>query len=238
MTEHTLVVSEVFGPTVQGEGPHTGRVCGFIRLGACNLDCSWCDTPYTWDASRYDLKAELKRIPVDDVVAQVTDMDVPVVVLSGGEPLLQQGDHLDHLLVSLHKRGISVHVETNGTKQPTPGTAAMVDHFSVSPKLTNSGVAYAKRVRPEALAWFADRARTSGDVAFKFVVQTTDCLDEISDLAHTFGIPTGAIWCMGEGQEPAENTLHLIDVADAAIARRWNVTPRLHTLLWGTARGV
>ena len=45
--EDTSPVSEVFGPTLQGEGPHAGRPCHFIRLGGCNLSCSWCDTPYS-----------------------------------------------------------------------------------------------------------------------------------------------------------------------------------------------
>ena len=44
-----LAVSEIFGPTHQGEGPSTGRLCGFVRLARCNLSCLWCDTPYTWD---------------------------------------------------------------------------------------------------------------------------------------------------------------------------------------------
>lgn len=66
MRDHSLVVSEVFGPTHQGEGPHAGQLCAFVRLMGCNLSCSWCDTPYTWDASRYDLKAEGHRMTVED----------------------------------------------------------------------------------------------------------------------------------------------------------------------------
>jgi hypothetical protein len=55
----TLPVSEVFGPTFQGEGALRGAGASFIRLGGCNLTCRDCDTPYTWDAARYDLRAEL-----------------------------------------------------------------------------------------------------------------------------------------------------------------------------------
>ena len=50
----TLPVAEVFAPTFQGEGPYLGRSADFIRLGGCNLTCYGCDTPYTWDASRYE----------------------------------------------------------------------------------------------------------------------------------------------------------------------------------------
>ena len=47
-----LRVNEVYDrPTVQGEGPHVGRLCTFVRLWGCNLHCRWCDTPYTWDTT-------------------------------------------------------------------------------------------------------------------------------------------------------------------------------------------
>src|SRR5687768_9454687 len=95
MTE--LVVSEVFGPTWQGEGPSLGRRAGFVRLGRCNLACSWCDTPYTWDWDRFDPAVELTRMSVDAIADRIASMEVPLVVITGGEPLLQQS-HLAPLL--------------------------------------------------------------------------------------------------------------------------------------------
>ena len=64
----TLPLSEVFGPTFQGEGPHAGRRCAFVRLGGCNLSCEWCDTPYTWDATRYDLALENPETPIPTII--------------------------------------------------------------------------------------------------------------------------------------------------------------------------
>ena len=81
----TLPISEVFGPTLQGEGPHAGRTVQFIRLGGCNLSCSWCDTPYTWDASRFNLRQELTPMSVQEILDRIIP-GVPIV-LSGGEPL-------------------------------------------------------------------------------------------------------------------------------------------------------
>jgi len=49
----TLRVAELFGPTVQGEGPAAGERAAFVRLSGCPLACAWCDTPYTWDAGRF-----------------------------------------------------------------------------------------------------------------------------------------------------------------------------------------
>src|SRR5919204_789570 len=88
-----LSVAEVFGPTFQGEGPSLGRLCGFVRLGGCNLQCTWCDTPYTWDwtgvtGRAYDPRVELKQHSTSDVLAELDAMGVPMVVITGGAPPL------------------------------------------------------------------------------------------------------------------------------------------------------
>ena len=80
-----MIVSEVFGPTVQGEGPSCGRIATFVRLGRCDLRCSWCDTPYTWDwhghnGVRYDPAQELERLDVLSVVARVEAINTHLVV--------------------------------------------------------------------------------------------------------------------------------------------------------------
>ena len=69
-----LPVSEVFGPTIQGEGPHAGRRVYFVRLGGCNLSCSWCDSAYTWDGETYDLREELTPSTALDVLARLHEL--------------------------------------------------------------------------------------------------------------------------------------------------------------------
>jgi 7-carboxy-7-deazaguanine synthase len=86
----SLVVSEIFGPTCQRRGPTMGERCGFLRLMGCNLACSWCDTPYTWDAGRFNLAAEGHRMTWAAIVEELIAMDVSFVIVSGGEPLLHQ----------------------------------------------------------------------------------------------------------------------------------------------------
>lgn len=234
---HTLVVSEVFGPTIQGEGPFTGRQASFIRLGACNLSCTWCDTPYTWDGKRFDLRSELSRKDVDAILKAAVGCNTPIVIISGGEPLLQQGDDFTALLLGLHNATKQIHVETNGTKVPMSATRALVDHFSVSPKLANSGDPEANRIKLDVLREFNALAE-KGQACFKFVAQEPDDLVQIDGLCKQVGIKPEHVWVMGEGQEPQDNLRSLMKVADQAINRGWNLSTRLHTLLWGTVRGV
>ena len=228
----TLAVSEVFGPTWQGEGPSTGRRCGFVRLGRCNLDCSWCDTPYTWDWERFDPKVELTERPVTAVLAQLETMGVDMVVITGGEPLLQQA-RLVPLLEATNARGWRVEVETNGTIAPAPSVApGLVDQWNVSPKLANAAIKRDRRFRPDVLRAFADTA----SAVFKFVVAGAGDLDEVDEMVVECGLSN--VWIMPEGRDAGTVSARLLELAPAVLERGWNLSSRLHVLLWGDARGV
>jgi 7-carboxy-7-deazaguanine synthase len=227
-----LRVSEVFGSTWQGEGPHAGRVVGFLRLGLCNLGCSWCDSAWTWDRTRYDVDAECPLTPVPEVVDRVRALGVDTVVISGGEPLLHQGvlPQLMDALPDLHW-----HVETNGTITPTPGMVERVSHWSVSPKLSNNGAdPEKKRIRPKTLRVFVDETTA----IFKFVVTRPEDVDEVRQLTAEHVIPRDRVWIMPEGTTAAQVIKTHRQVADAAIAAGLNTTTRLHILLYDDLRGV
>ncbi len=98
-----LTINEIFH-SIQGESTHTGRPCVFVRLTACDLRCSWCDTPYAFH--------EGHKMSVDDVVADVSKFDCKVVEITGGEPLLQ--DDVYPLMQTLLDRGHTVLLETGG----------------------------------------------------------------------------------------------------------------------------
>src|SRR5207302_6457823 len=112
--------------------------CGFVRLGRCNLACQWCDTKYTWDWSIHDPAVELTERSVSSVMAELDGMNVPMIVVSGGEPLLQQRA-LTELLRQCKERQWRLEIETAGTIAPSPAAVELVDQWNVSPKLTNSG---------------------------------------------------------------------------------------------------
>ncbi len=98
-----LTVNEIFH-SIQGESTHTGRPCVFVRLTACDLRCSWCDTPYAF--------YEGKKMPVEQVIAEVAAFECPVVEITGGEPLLQADVY--PLMQGLLDRGHTVMLETGG----------------------------------------------------------------------------------------------------------------------------
>ena len=224
-----LVVSEVFGPTFQGEGPSLGRRAAFVRLGRCNLACSFCDTPYTWDWERHDPATELRRVDVDELADQVRALRVPLVVVTGGEPLLQQSRLVDFLEL-LHPSH-EVEIETAGTLAPDAELVSLVARFNVSPKLSNSGMPLERRYKPEVLRAF----QATHKAAFKFVASDEGSLDEIASTVAECGLRD--VWVMPEGVTPDDVTGRGRKLADAVLARGWNLTTRLHVLLWGDERG-
>lgn len=232
-----LLVSEVFGPTIQGEGPSLGQRAGFVRLGRCNLDCgagpgaTWaCDTPYTWDWGRFDPAAELRPVSVRSLVEQLSDMAIDLVVVTGGEPLLQQR-RLVPLLEASAERSWRVELETNGTIVPLPQVVDGVDQFNVSPKLAGSGVPAERALRPEALAALVE----SGQAVFKFVAADPADLDEVAAVTERYSL--APVWIMPAGTTPEEVLRVGRDLADPVLARGWRLTTRLHILLWGDQRG-
>lgn len=228
MTE--LPLSEVFGPTWQGEGPHTGRRVAFVRLGLCNLACSWCDTPYTWDHSRFDVAAECPDTDVSTIHEQILATGCSTVVLSGGEPLM----HHQKLPALLLPRW-EWHVETNATIPPPTWWGALVAHTTLSPKIATTDP-LGKRLKRHALTAWSEYGRDY-PVAWKFVVTDPAQLDVVAAVVEDYAIPDRDVWVMPEGTTATAVLDHHRALADALLATPWNTTTRLHTLLWGDERG-
>ena len=98
-----LTINEIFH-SIQGESTYAGRPCVFVRLTACDLRCSWCDTPYAFHEGR--------KMSVDDVIADVAARGCPTVEVTGGEPLLQPDVY--PLMQRLLDSGKTVLIETGG----------------------------------------------------------------------------------------------------------------------------
>jgi organic radical activating enzyme len=190
-------------------------------MSRCNLRCGWCDTPYTWDWARYAPSEVAERVPVGDLACWVADQDVDLMVITGGEPLLQQPALA--ALASAVPEQVRVQVETNGTQAPTPALAELVDLWVVSPKLVNSGMGYGQRIVPAALAGLA----TTGRACFKFVITDPSVdFDEIAGLVAEFNL--GPVWVMPEGDTRESVLAGTERIAELAVSRGWNVSTRLH----------
>jgi 7-carboxy-7-deazaguanine synthase len=153
----SLRVVEIFA-SLQGEGCWTGVPMTFVRLAGCNapelhLGCTrWCDTRDSWAPEAGE------ELDVGEVVRRV---GLPRLCLTGGEPLLQV-EGLGALVAEAHRRGIRVHVETNGTVDPLPLLGAPehgggFDWATVSPKPPDYFVAAGWEGRVDELKLIADQ---------------------------------------------------------------------------------
>jgi 7-carboxy-7-deazaguanine synthase len=240
-----LKVNEIFGPTIQGEGPSTGKHCVFLRLARCNLSCNFCDTPYTWattpakasmhrDAVIYDREIEEHEMTVNEVITSILykwDMvDHPtMVVISGGEPMLQQ-KALSPVIDSLLGMGVDIEIETAGTIIPSEWWAGEVT-FNCSPKLDNSGNSLFVRRKEKALAQL-NELQTN----FKFVVVDGNDFNEIHELINLINIDPDQVWIMPEGITQEAIIEHGRHVVNYVLSQGWNLTMRNHISLWGAER--
>ncbi|WP_396627419.1 radical SAM protein [Luteitalea sp.] len=103
MSAPALTITEIY-PSIQGESSFAGQPCTFVRLTACDLRCRWCDTVYAFTEGR--------KQAVEEVLAEVRTIGLPLVELTGGEPLLQK--QAIPLMQQLLDAGYTVLIETGG----------------------------------------------------------------------------------------------------------------------------
>jgi len=251
-----IFTEEYVFSTIQGEGKYMGTACTFIRLSGCNLRCSWrnqdgsetlCDTPYS------SFKPERNKKPILETVKLVNSLKHNHIVISGGEPFMQEG--LVELVYELKNSGNFVTIETNGTT--FLNTEA--DFISISPKLSSSANGKFKemqnknRIDLEELTKFLLRY----DCQLKFVANTEDDINEIKDLidqlclslvkeSHKLGRPTktnseniaNLVWLMPQGVSAAQLNDKAQWIWEVCEQEGWNFSDRLHVRIWGHKRGI
>ena len=236
--------------TIQGEGVSAGLPAIFVRASRCNLHCRWCDTDYTWNFEgtpwSHDLDAtpDYRKHRKEEVTIELTPGEIAEelrsyptrrVVLTGGEPLLQQEGWIELIkLLRQQDPDWIFEVETNGTRAPIEALDEAVDQFNVSPKLSNSGMDEPTRIHPDVLNHFA----ASPKAWFKFVAAGPDDVEEITSLARRFGLRPDRILLMPQGRTAAELAQNGPELAALCLDRGWRFCDRLHVRLWGDRRGV
>jgi 7-cyano-7-deazaguanosine (preQ0) biosynthesis protein QueE len=237
-------VNEIFGPTIQGEGKSLGSRVMFLRLAVCNLACSWCDTPYTWNwletpfqhPEKYDRDKEIHEMTCNEILAELIQKgpEVKKLVISGGEPMLQQIE-LATLVKILKKCGYWTEIETNGTIEPSDEFLELIDQINCSPKTSNSGTdnSLKMRERPETLKKLVSSYKTF----FKFVVRSKDDLPEIKDLVSRYNIDKERVYLMPECKSKKDHMKIDFHVQEYAYQTGFKFTPRLHLIYWDRERG-
>lgn len=231
-------VLEIFGPTVQGEGMVIGRKTCFIRLAACDYQCVWCDSKFTWDGS---VKPDVMTIPmIIDAVNQLHEDQVDHVTISGGNPALYKG--LDQLVLALNDAGYQTAIETQGSHWNEG--LKFIDEVTISPKPPSSGMNTDFKVLDQMIAELEGR-----NVTLKVVV--FDRMDLLyAEMIHQRYPHLPMFVQAGNDQtlevDEANTSLHLLkryavlvdEVMRSTVLKNVRVLPQMHALLWGNRRGV
>ena len=212
----TLVINEIFH-SLQGESTHAGRPCVFVRLTACDLRCTWCDTEYAFH--------EGSPREIRDVVEEVLAFGCDLVEVTGGEPLLQKGVH--ELLARLADAGLTVMLETGGHRDISAVDPRVLRIVDV--KLPGSGEAH------RMLESNFDALRDGDEL--KFVVQDRVDFDAALDLIRRRGLENRVPLLFSPVHGKLEGTELARWMLDTGLRARLQL--QLHKLLWPAAlRGV
>lgn len=206
--------------SLQGEGPRIGTPAVFLRLAGCNLHCQWCDTKHSWLSGQ--------ELPPATLVDRILALACPSLVITGGEPLLQQ-EELDSLL-NLLPPDMFIEIETNGTILPSPLQLQRVNQWNISPKLPHAGNSRLSTLLPHTLARFAALPHAW----FKFVVQGEQDWPAIEALQ----LPLHRIILMPCAADRATLNRLRPAIADMCLRHRVRLGDRLHVQLWDTRSGV
>ncbi|HET9959895.1 MAG TPA: 7-carboxy-7-deazaguanine synthase QueE [Polyangiaceae bacterium] len=225
-----LKLSEIFS-SVQGEGPSAGEPAVFLRLALCNLRCGFCDTRYTWDFEQYDYEREVSTAPVESVLARVLSHSERRLIITGGEPIMQQRA-LSSLIAQLPSDW-QIEVETNGTLIPNASLLQRVDQWNVSPKLAHSEEPLERRMKPEVLRVLLATQRAY----LKLVVRDAGDREEVEAVVSALEWPKSRVFLMPEARTVPEHRGRGDHVAELARQLAVRYSPRLHVLMFGGERG-
>ena len=248
-TSDALVsISEIFGPTIQGEGALIGTQTVFVRIGGCDYRCSWCDTGY---AVLPEFEEQWQMMDAESIMAKVekfSDQKPLWITLSGGNPAQQD---LSELILLGHSRGYRFSMETQGSiSKPW---FAQLDQLTLSPKPPSTGMSFKKRGLDRCL----NACENLESVSLKFVVADQEDLLWSKSIAEQYPqLPcfvqpcnTNAKLedhlsdnnCKESKAIPIDQQKQMLWLIDEVQKLDWNearVLPQLHTWLWGDKTGV
>lgn len=247
-----LGVSEIFY-SLQGEGEFIGTPSVFLRLGGCNLKCSGfgnryigsdiigCDSIYAANA-KFSKEWKFYENPQALIfeIQSLSDINFDIVI-TGGEPTLQFGNPI--LLETIKyflQKGHRISVESNASVDFRFNDALKELHFTLSVKLSNSGEAMSKRIKPPIIQNIIDNAK---NVVFKFVLNSKMCEDgsgilEIKDLLSKLNLKNNRVYLMPQGVSVEELDKNIQKIYPLCLQEGFCLSDRIHIRIWGDKRGV
>lgn len=232
---------EIFGPTIQGEGAVIGRKTMFVRTAGCDYQCSWCDSPFTWDGSA---KADIKQISAEEIWGKLLEIggnQFDHVTISGGNPALLSA--IGELVSLLKEKGMKIALETQGSKwQPWMNE---INDLTISPKPPSSGM----ETNLEILDSIIERVSGINNASIKVVI-FDDCDFAFAVNIHERYQDVPFYLQVGNDDITSSDNDYLTKkllqkyewliqkVIDSPKLNNVRVLPQLHALVWGNKRGV
>lgn len=240
-----IAISEVFY-SIQGEGKTVGIPSVFIRLGGCNLMCGgmgtqfdkelhngaeWrCDTVEVWMKAQ---SKEINKVLPNDCIQAIKNG--AHIILTGGEPLMQQTQLEEFIKYIKFELGIEkpfFEVETNGTIIPNDYLTNNINLWNCSPKLSNSGNDKSITYKPDVI-----KHLNNLNTIFKFVVSKEKDWEEIKK-DYLYLIDKKKVYLMPSGENQKLLNQNKKTVVELAKQNYLNFTTRLHIDIWNKKTGV
>lgn len=231
--------------SIQGEGSSIGKTAYFIRLSGCNLDCDFCDTKDAWIADKQINDLELIAKIKDEITTRNINK-INSLVFTGGEPTIYINDitnfirkHIDFIKQYFNM----IEIETNGSFdisnhfpifERISNKDNLLVQFNVSPKnLSNTKVHLHEDNYKEFDKWLNYK-----NVIFKFVVSDENDFNEIVEYVDKYKIPNHKVFIMPMGITKEEILEVQNNLIDLILNKGYNLSTRLHILLWDNKKGV
>lgn len=239
-----IPIAEIFGPTIQGEGPHVGMQTLFVRVAGCDFKCAWCDSKFAWKIDGSIKRYGTKEL-ADILVQECNNSKCSNIVLTGGNPCLYD---FKEVIDILHDNNITVDIETQGSKMPD--WLLDVDLLVISPKAPSSK-------QPDVYKTVNEYMKLLTSIKQKVAIKIPVFNEEDFEFAMKYyalvdyyrekGVDIDLYLSVGntnttEAGDISKRVLtdyeKLINMVANSYMERVFILPQVHTLVWGNKQGV
>lgn len=234
----SIPVAEIFGPTIQGEGPNSGKKCIFVRVVGCDFKCEWCDSKFAWQKDNNTINYTVLGL-AQELVRRCWKTHTSQIILTGGNPCLYD---FKELVGTLHNAGIKVDIETQGSR--FPDWLCLIDLLVISPKAPSSKQPDVFNNIKEYISkhpnqHIAIKIPVFDDEDFEFAIKYYDMVQDKENVK--FYINVGNDDTTEEGDISQRLLLRYAQLIERVCKSNMHnvyVMPQLHTLVWGNKQGV